>query len=151
MESIWEMGDGRVHFDSLIGNTSTDVLIIGGGIAGILSAYKLKNAGVNCVLVEAKEILSGITKNTTAKITVGHGLIYDKLTRRFGIDKARLYLEAQLHALDEYITLCCNADCDFEIQDSYVYSLDDRKKIERESMILNCIIILGVNELLSHQ
>ncbi len=132
MESVWETDAPRVRFDALKNNTNTDVLIIGGGISGILSAYKLKKAGVNCILVEAKEILSGITKNTTAKITVGHGLIYDKLIRRFGIDKARLYLKAQLLALDEYTALCRNVSCDFEIRDSYVYSLNDRKKIEKE-------------------
>ena len=35
---------------------STDVLIVSGGIAGVLCAYKLKNAGVDCMLVEAAEL-----------------------------------------------------------------------------------------------
>ena len=67
MESIWENNIKKIKFDSLNGNTNTDVLIIGGGITGILCAYKLKTAGVDCMLVEAKEICCGITKNTTAK------------------------------------------------------------------------------------
>ena len=83
MESIWETDAPRVRFDILKENKSTDVLIIGVGIAGILCAYKLKNAGVDCILVEATEICGGITKNTTAKITLQHGLIYDKMIRRF--------------------------------------------------------------------
>ena len=37
-------------------NKTVDVLIIGGGITGILCAYKLKTAGIECMLVEAKEI-----------------------------------------------------------------------------------------------
>ena len=60
MESIWGNDAPRVRFDTLKENKSTDVstnvLIIGGGIAGILCAYKLKNAGVDCILVEASEI-----------------------------------------------------------------------------------------------
>ena len=92
MKSVWENGISRISFDELNGNKSTEVLIIGGGIAGILCAYKLKSAGVDCMLVEADEICSGITKNTTAKITLQHGLIYDKLIKRFGEKKARLYL-----------------------------------------------------------
>ena len=106
MDSIWEDTAKRVHFDALSSNKNTDILIIGGGITGILCAYKLKNAGVDCILVEANEISGGITKNTTAKITLGHGLIYDKMIKRFGEDKARLYVDAQNKAIKEYARLC---------------------------------------------
>ena len=137
MESIWVKSSSKVGFESLLGNKNTDVLIIGGGIAGILCAYKLKNAGVDCILTEAKEICSGITKNTTAKITIQHSLIYDKITKRYGESHAKLYLEAQIQAGKEYKQLCKNIDCDYETKDSYVYSLRDRKKIENEVKALN--------------
>ncbi len=132
MDSVWERNAPRVLFSSLKENKTTDVLIVGGGIAGILCAHKLKNAGVDCMLAEAGNICGGVTENTTAKITLGHGLIYDKLIKRFGEDKARLYLDAQVQVMKEYFTLCRKVDCDFEIKDSYVYSLNNRRKIERE-------------------
>ena len=132
MESIWEKDLRRVTFDTWKANKSTDALIIGGGIAGILCAHKLKQAGVDCMLAEADEICGGITKNTTAKITLQHGLVYDKMMRRFGKDKAQLYVEAQKKAGAEYARLCKNIDCDYEVRDSYVYSLDDRRKTEKE-------------------
>ncbi len=137
MESIWENNVPRVSFKPLDGDQNTDVLIIGGGIAGILCAYKLKNAGVDCILAEASGICSGITKNTTAKITIGHGLIYDKLIKCFGEDKARLYLEAQVCACKEYARLCRSIDCEYQTKDSYVYSLNDRDKIEKEIAALD--------------
>lgn len=139
MGSLWENDAPRVRFDILKENKSTDVLIIGGGIAGILCAYKLKNAGVDCMLVEATDICCGITKNTTAKITLQHGLIYDKMIRHFGENKARLYVKAQKKAFKEYAQLCQSIDCDYETRDNYVYSLDDRKKIEREVTALKSI------------
>ena len=95
MNSIWSEMAERVHFSPLDGTKSTDVLIIGGGIAGILCAYKLKQAGVDCILVEADEICGGVTQNTTAKITLAHGAIYDKMIRRFGKENAKLYVDAQ--------------------------------------------------------
>ena len=146
MESVWEKTAQKPQFNALGGNKKADVLIIGGGIAGILCAYKLKNAGVDCMLVEADEICGDITKNTTAKITLGHGLIYDKMIKRFGENKARLYAEAQSKAIKEYARLCKNIECDFETRDNYVYSLDDRKKIEKEVAALNRI---GVKAVLS--
>ena len=136
MESIWVKESPRVRFAALKGNASTDVLIIGGGIAGILCAYRLKNAGVDCLLVEAAELCGGITGNTTAKITIQHGLIYDQLIKRFGESKAKLYAEAQVSAGKEYARLCAGIDCDYEVKDSNVYALNDRKKLEKEAAAL---------------
>ena len=62
MDSIWLKTADKPRFDVLGGNKKTDVLIIGGGITGILCAYKLKNSGVDCMLVEATEICGGLTK-----------------------------------------------------------------------------------------
>ena len=141
MNSIWKETSKRVPFESLNGVKSTDILIIGGGIAGILCAYQLKRSGIDCILVEADEICSGITQNTTAKITLGQGLLYNKMLHRFGEDKAKLFVKAQKNAIREYAHLAESIDCDFEAKDSYVYSLGNRKKIEKEVDALN---ILGI-------
>jgi len=137
MESIWEKEMPQLHFEDWNGNRATDILIIGGGIAGILCARKLEQAGLNYLLAESGRILGGVTKNTTAKITVGHGLIYDKLIQRFGIEKARLYASAQRKATETYAYLCQTVDCDYEIKDSYVYSLRNRTSIQREINAMN--------------
>ena len=131
-ESIWCENIKKPQFASLTESKNVDVLVIGGGIAGILCAYKLKNAGVDCMLLEAKKICSGITKNTTAKISIQHGLIYDKIIRRFGEERAQLYLNAQQQAFEEYAKICKTIPCDYERRDSYVFSLNDAGKIEKE-------------------
>ena len=76
MESLWERTSERTGFERLDRNVKTDVLIIGGGMAGVLCAYLFHQAGVPYVLAEAETVCSGITKNTTAKITCQHGLIF---------------------------------------------------------------------------
>lgn len=132
MKSLWEQTAELNHFDCLDGDIKTDVLIIGGGMAGLLCAYQLHQAGVPYVLAEADTICSGVTKNTTAKLTIQHGLIYHKLIARFGVERARGYLAAQEEALGRYRTLCRHLDCDYEEQDSYVYARDNLRNIERE-------------------
>lgn len=132
MLSLWQDSVSVERRERLHGNIKTDVLVIGGGIAGLLCAYKLKEAGVGCVVAEAERIFGGNTGNTTAKITFQHGLIYNRLINEFGTERARLYLEANRAALNEYKRLCRNINCDFEETDAYVYSLDDRKKLEKE-------------------
>ena len=102
MASVWKATAERRSFPALERDTQTDVLIIGGGMAGVLTAYMLERAGVSTLLCEAEEIGGGITQNTTAKITVQHGLIYDRLIRRFGQKNAALYLRANTEALETY-------------------------------------------------
>ena len=139
MLSVWKDDSKLPEFEKLRGDLKTDVLIIGGGMAGILCAYMLEKAGVDYALVEAETICSGITGNTTAKITSQHGLIYDKLVREFSIEEARMYLSANEAALEKYRELCADIDCGFEIKDSYVYSLSDRNKLEKEMTALGKI------------
>ena len=132
MESIWRRTADLPRFAPLEGDLKTDVLIIGGGLAGLLCAYWLDRAGADCALVEADRICGGVTGNTTAKLTFQHGLIYARLLREFGPERARLYLEANRGALGKYRELCRDIDCDFQEQDSYVYALTDRRKLDRE-------------------
>ncbi len=120
------------RFDPLDGDLKTDVLIIGGGLAGLLCACRLDRAGADYALVEADRLCGGVTGNTTAKLTFQHGLIYAKLLREFGPEKARLYLEAGRGALGKIRELCQAIDCDFEERDNYVYALTDRRKLEWE-------------------
>lgn len=132
MNSLWQQTSESSSFKILNQDIKTNVLIIGGGMAGILCAYLLQQAGIEYALVEAETICDGITKNTTAKITSQHGLIYDKLIREFGVEKTKLYLCANQAALKKYRELCRNIDCNFEEKDSFVYSLEERQKLEKE-------------------
>ena len=136
MDSVWTQTAHLPEFEPLSDDIRTDVLVIGGGMAGLLCAWQLTRAGIDCVLVEADRLCSGMTQDTTAKITAQHGLIYRKLIRRLDTEQARLYLEANQHAVAEFRRLCQGIDCEFETQDSYVYSRSDRRTIEQEMAAL---------------
>ena len=88
MDSLWTDTAKAPSFPALERDIRTDVLIIGGGMAGVLCAQLLHRAGVDYVLAEADTVGGGITKNTTAKITSQHGLLYADLAQRFGLEKA---------------------------------------------------------------
>lgn len=129
---MWRDTAAMPEYGRLEGDVRTDVLVIGGGMAGILCAHFLRQAGVDCVLAEADRLCAGATGNTTAKITSQHGLVYDGLLRRFGAEKAGMYLHANEAALARYRGMCREIDCGFEEKDAFVYSLDDRGKLEKE-------------------
>ena len=111
-QSVWTATAKMPRFETLNKDIKTDVLIIGGGLCGILCAHFLTQAGVDCVVAEANRVGLGITKNTTAKITSQHGLIYDKLMRTSGPDAAMQYFWANQKAVEHYRTLCESIDCE---------------------------------------
>ncbi len=137
--SLWHARTKLPEYAPLNRDISTDVLVVGGGMAGLLTAYMLRRAGVGCVVVEAGRICGGVTGNTTGKVTALHGAVFDKLIREFGADRTRAYFEANTKAIEYYRRLCRDIDCDLEERDAYVYSLDDPSKIRREAAALNRI------------
>ena len=137
MESIWHKTIQLPQFPQLKGDVSTDVLVIGGGMAGLLCAYQLKRAGVDCTVAERTRIASGITGNTTAKVTCQHGLIYSKLAEKYGLEAAGLYLKANEQSLSEYRALCADIPCDFEEHSHTVYSRQDLHALEEELAVLS--------------
>ena len=139
MLSIWSAESNFKSFPALNESKKTDVLIIGGGIAGILCANELKQRGINTIVLEADKICRGVTQNTTAKITSQHGFIYDKLIKNFGTEKAQMYLCANEKAIQEYRNIGEKIPCDFENKDNYVYCTDNMKKVEKELSALQKI------------
>lgn len=131
-KSIWKNNIKMPQFSRLEENISTDVLVIGGGIAGILIACELKSRGVDCVVVEKNRICSGVTGNTTAKITAQHSLIYQEIVKNRDEASARYYYEINQKAISQYKALSEMIKCDFEYKDNYVYTLNNMKKLERE-------------------
>lgn len=122
------------RFPELRGDLQTDVLIVGGGLVGILCAYNLTQAGVDCVLIEQDRLMSGVSSRTTAKITSQQGLIYEKIMRRYGWEKARLYWQANEEALAAFDALAQEKDFDFEKKDHYIYATADIDPLEREML-----------------
>lgn len=130
--SIWTDNIRLPSFPKLEQDLKTDILIIGGGLAGILCAWQLQQDGADYVLIEADTVMSGVSRNTTAKLTSQHGLIYHKLLQRFGPEKARLYWQANEDALARCRELAKTVECDFEEKANDIYSIHDSSVLEKE-------------------
>ncbi|MEG1381746.1 MAG: FAD-dependent oxidoreductase [Ruthenibacterium sp.] len=124
---------------SLTRDLVTEVLVIGGGMAGVLCAHALREKGIDCVLVEANRLGGGITKGTTAVLTAQHDTFYTDLTARFGAEKAKQYLHANLRAVQKFRTMSQKFPCDFENMPSVSYSLTDKKQMQREAALVQAL------------
>ena len=135
-ESWWVAsaeGAPRPPMDDVV---ETDVVVLGAGIAGITTAYALARDGREVVLIDAGRVASGVTGYTSAKVTVGHNLVYADLEQRFDADVSRTYAQSQTAALE---WLCATAetegiDCELERLPMLVYTevADERSKVEDE-------------------
>lgn len=118
----------------LEGDITADVAVIGGGMAGILTAYLLQQKGFQTVVLEAENTAGGITANTTAKITSQHGYFYASMINQFGKDKAVQYAKWNQKAIKKFEEIIekNNIQCDFEKKDAYLYSIGKEERILRE-------------------
>lgn len=111
-----------------------DVAVIGGGMAGILTAHALHRAGLRVVLLEENRLALGVTANCTARVSAQHGVFCERLIRDFGEHLARQYVMAQLHAVRQYRDLIesLGVDCGLSEQTSRVYTAPNGPDLSRE-------------------
>jgi len=139
MESLWRQQIGIIepHLNSPQGGireSHWDVIVVGAGMAGVLTAYFLQKQGKRVLIVEAKTIASGQTERTTAKITSQHGLKYSKLIKYIGEEKAKLYAQANEQAIAQYARLIneLQIECQFERTDAFLYSMLESNALYEE-------------------
>lgn len=137
-------------YQSLTEDLSVDVCIVGAGITGITLTYLLRDAGLKIALIDSDQVIHGTTAYTTAKLTVGHGLIYQDLMKNFGYDDTKLYYESQQAAIDFVAKTVrdLNIDCDFSPLPHYVFTQDaaNSSKFEAEyevcrSLNISCELV----------
>ena len=144
-QSYWLTPSDQPSFPVLKSGRKADLVIIGGGIAGITLAYLLKQAGIDTLLLEADRLVFGTTGHTTAKITSQHELIYDKLINKVGWEQAQQYADANEAAIHEIegIVAALSIDCDLKPQHAVIYT-EREKNIEKIDKEVKAAIDLGI-------
>jgi glycine/D-amino acid oxidase-like deaminating enzyme len=136
-ESYWMESTPTTAYPVLAGDLDVDVVIVGGGIAGLCTAWELTEAGRTVALVEADRVAAGVTGHTTAKLSSLHTLIYAKLRRTFGDRAAGLYAESQQQAVDRVAAVAARLDIDCDLERvpafTYVESPDRLDEIRAEA------------------
>lgn len=135
MTSIWRQTACPPVKPALEADLETEAAVIGGGLAGILTAHLLQEAGVPTVVLEADRVGSGQTGNTTAKATAQHGMLYRRLERTLGPDAARLYAGAHQQALEWYQQLIWDRriSCGWERLPAYLYAVKAEGELLQEA------------------
>lgn len=110
---------------------SAEIVIVGGGIAGLTTAYLLSRSGKDVALIEDGDLCSGETGRTTAHITSALDDRYYNIERVHGKRGAMLAAESHTAAIDmiESIINEEGIECGFERLDGYLFR-DPTDKLE---------------------
>lgn len=128
MASYWMRTAPGEPRPTLVDDLSTDVVVVGGGIACLSTAWELTRTGQRVAVLEAGRIAAGVTGYTTAKLTAAHGSIYHRLPAQ----DARLYARSQMDAV-QYVWSTAGRlgiECELEERDAYTGTQDASREAE---------------------
>jgi glycine/D-amino acid oxidase-like deaminating enzyme/nitrite reductase/ring-hydroxylating ferredoxin subunit len=124
LESYWIESTPTTSHPPLAADTTVDVAVIGGGIAGVCTAWEVAATGRTVAVLEADRVLTGVTGYTTAKLSSLHTLVYAKVAKAFGKEAARRYAESQQSAVERAVAVSAELgiDCDLERVPGFTYA-----------------------------
>jgi glycine/D-amino acid oxidase-like deaminating enzyme len=128
------------HFPPLHDDARVDVVIVGAGITGLTVARMLVEAGVTVVVLDSGPVCAGATGYTTAKVTALHRLVYRELIDRHGVERARVYADANQSAVRTVAELAKadNIECDLSVAAAVTYTERDERVADIEAETEAC-------------
>ncbi len=123
-------------FEKLFENISVDVAIVGGGIAGVTTAYLISKSGKSVALLEDGYIGSGETGRTTAHITHALDDRYYNIEKNHGTNSAKIAAASHTSAID-FIDRTVREeriDCAFSRLNGYLFldPTDNKSSLDKE-------------------
>src|SRR6476659_7632279 len=104
------------------GEPAADVVVVGAGITGLITAVLLARTGKNVLVLEARTVGAGATGNTTAKISLLQGSKLSKIVAKHGPKLATQYLEGNREGQAWILRHCENHGIDVQREDAYTYA-----------------------------
>ena len=119
--SLW-LAEAEPGYPALEGDADAvvDAVVVGAGITGATTAFLLAEAGASVALLDSSRVAHGATGYTTAKLTVGHNIVYRTLVDSYGEEVARRFARSNGEAIERVAGHAL--DCDFERATNYVYA-----------------------------
>jgi glycine/D-amino acid oxidase-like deaminating enzyme/nitrite reductase/ring-hydroxylating ferredoxin subunit len=127
-------GDFKLGCDSLQDRHSAHIVIIGGGLVGLLTAFEMcrRDGGIRCaddecsiVILEANQVGSGVTGNSTAKVSALHRIKYAPIEKIHGTETAEMFARMNLHGVEIFKQALEDLELKADVRDSYTYTVNE--------------------------
>lgn len=120
------------------GPRTADVIVVGAGITGLMTAVLLARAGKEVLVLEARTVGAGTTGNTTAKISLLQGSHLSKILPRHGKSLTRAYIEGNREGQDWVINHCESRGIAVQREDAYTYAQSMKGVPSARAELLAC-------------
>src|SRR3954454_7041483 len=136
-ESLWIADAPASRHPPLKADLDVDVAVLGGGITGLTTAYLLKEAGADVVVLEAERVGAGVTGTNTAKVSALQQTVYSQIRSRHGDEGVQAYGAAGLAGVGEVERLVRELaiDCGLDRAPAVTYAAEPGQisSVEREA------------------
>lgn len=128
-KSVWQATALMPKFSPLSDNLNVEVCIVGGGIAGLTTAYLLMKEGLKVCVLEAFDLASGQTGKTTAHFVTALDDRFFEIEKMHGEDGAKIAADSHRVAIEkvEKIIRDEKIECDLERLDGYLFAKGDAR------------------------
>lgn len=146
--SLWQDSESMTKFTNLRRNLLIDVCVVGGGIAGLTTAYHLLKEGKTVCVLEDFEIGSGQTGKTTAHFSPVLDMHYIELEKYHGSNGARKIADSHTAAIQrvEQIIKTEKIECEMKKLNGYLFAelMSDIKTLREEYKAAHKAGLIGV-------
>lgn len=125
--SLWLADRTRPDSETELGRPSADVLVVGAGITGLVTAVLLARAGKDVLVLEARTAGAVTTGNTTGKISLLQGTMLSQIVARHGGGIARDYVRGNREGQDWLLRYCEANEVAVQREDAYTYAQSPRE------------------------
>jgi glycine/D-amino acid oxidase-like deaminating enzyme/nitrite reductase/ring-hydroxylating ferredoxin subunit len=133
--SLWLDTPPRPAYPAYAGGSRFDVAVVGAGITGLTTAVLLRRAGLRVAVLEHRGVAAVTSGNTTAKVTVLHGLRYARIARRHGPEAAAHYAAANQAGMDWIAAHATEVGASFERAPALTYTTDPARRGELDAEV----------------